>query len=195
MSDKPEVLHGRLAPCAPARAPPPADPIDGAPLAGATIAALYHSERARLISAARRRIGNSDDAADLVQDAFARLLQVRPARTLHAPAAYLQRILTNLLRDRAKLGDQRFVDRSVPAEAVAPAVPPEQEWRLEAADLMKRYRTAVDALPPRTREVFLLHRVDELRYRDIAERLGITVAAVEYHMTRALAHLDRTLEP
>ena len=167
----------------------------GSLLAGGTIAALYRAEAARLMSAARRRTGNPDDAADLVQDAFARLLQARPASTLRTPAAYLQRILGNLLRDRAKCADHRLVDRSIQAErAPAPSVAPDQEWHLEAADLMKRYRTAVDALPPRTREVFLLHRGDELRYRDIAARLGITVAAVEYHMSRALAHLDRTLE-
>lgn len=199
MSDEPEGFRSRLTPCA-AEAPS-ADPVDGGgegggELAGTAIAALYHSEGARLLNAARRRTGDPDDAADIVHDAFARLLQARPTSTLRTPAAYLHRIVRNLLRDRAKLADQRFVDRSVAVEdALAPAVPPEQEWNLEAADLMTRYRTAVDALPPRTREVFLLHRVDELRYREIAKRLNITVATVEYHMARALSQLDQALEP
>jgi RNA polymerase sigma-70 factor (ECF subfamily) len=44
-------------------------------------------------------------------------------------------------------------------------------------------------LPERTRMVFVMRRLEGMRYLDIAARLGISVSAVEKHMTRAMAHL------
>jgi RNA polymerase sigma-70 factor (ECF subfamily) len=74
------------------------------------------------------------------------------------------------------------------------AVPPAQEEALAHADLMARYEDAVQRLPDRTREAFLLHRLDELTYREIAERLGISIPTVQYHVGRALAQISTALE-
>src|SRR3546814_1611007 len=62
------------------------------------------------------------------------------------------------------------------------ASPPQQEWNMEADDLLRLYEEAVDAMPPKTRRVFLMHRVDELSYREIHEFLGISIATVGFHM-------------
>ena len=162
---------------------------------GFDLGRLFRSERTRLCTAVRRRVADPDEAADLVQDAFARLAQASSAATLRAPAAYLQRIVRNLLRDRSKRAERRYIFCELArSDAELPVALPEQEWGIEANDLMNRYTSALATLSPRTREVFLLHRVEELRYRDIAERLGITVATVEYHMTQALVRLDKALD-
>ena len=71
------------------------------------------------------------------------------------------------------------------------ATPPEQDWGIEADDLLRLYQAAVDGLPEKTRRVFLMHRIDELSYRAIHESLGISVATVEYHMMKALTHIAR----
>jgi RNA polymerase sigma-70 factor (ECF subfamily) len=52
----------------------------------------------------------------------------------------------------------------------------------------------VAGLPPRTREVFLMHRVEELGYKAIAARLGISVRTVEWHVAEAVARLARDLD-
>lgn len=186
-----------LHPAEPGSAGGRSDPDPGGPtaaLSSADLAGLFRSEQARLCRVVRRRVGDADEAADLVQDAFARLIEARPM-LLRAPAAYLQRIVGNLLRDRAKRAENRFLVRDVCLGDIhEPAVPPEQGWAIEADDLKARFTAAVAGLSPRTREVFLLHRVEELRYREIAQRLDITVATVEYHMTRALVQLDELLD-
>ena len=53
-------------------------------------------------------------------------------------------------------------------------------------DMLAVYEAAVDELPPLTRLVFLLHRVDNLSYREIANRLAIEVRAVECCIAEAL---------
>ncbi|MBS0332735.1 MAG: RNA polymerase sigma factor, partial [Proteobacteria bacterium] len=52
---------------------------------------------------------------------------------------------------------------------------------------------ALLSLPERTRTIFLLHRVDGRKYREIAKQLGISVSAVEKHMVRAAQHLGASL--
>lgn len=164
-------------------------------LSGSDVERLFGAEGAKLRGAVSCRIGDVEEAADIVQDAFARLLQARPSEALRTPAAYLRRIVRNLLQDRSKRAEHRFVVRGAYlTEKDMPSMPPEQEWGLEAEDLRNRYEAAIAALSPRTREVFLLHRVEELRYRDIAAQLSISVATVEYHMARALTLLDEALD-
>lgn len=60
-------------------------------------------------------------------------------------------------------------------------------------ELLIAIRTAIAALPERTREVFLLNRDGGLSYREVAMRLGVTVKTVEFHMGRALASLRERL--
>jgi len=47
----------------------------------------------------------------------------------------------------------------------------------------------IDEMPPRRRDVFLLHRIDELTYPQIARKLGISIKAVEKHIHLALKQL------
>jgi RNA polymerase sigma-70 factor (ECF subfamily) len=60
--------------------------------------------------------------------------------------------------------------------------------------MRRRYREAVDALPSRMREVFLLHRVDGVAYKEIAARLDISVRTVEWHIAEAIVRIGRGLD-
>ncbi|MCY1540341.1 hypothetical protein D9M68_759750 [compost metagenome] len=56
---------------------------------------------------------------------------------------------------------------------------------------LRMLQAAIDAMPPRQREAFLLYRYDELRCEEIADRMGISLRAVEKHLQLALAHCKR----
>ena len=157
--------------------------------------AVFRKEAPRLTRYFRARLRTGDDPGDFVQESFARLVGSMSQRTLPAPGAYLQRIARNLLYDRAKRSEVRLASLHVPiGEGCEPVVEPDQTHAIEAEDVMRAYRRAVAELPDRTRQVFLLHRVDELAYREIGERLGISIPTVQYHFARALAHIDAALE-
>ena len=153
---------------------------------------LFRSEAPGLVRFVRSRIGKEEEVYDLVQEAFVCLAAARPQVLLERPEAYLQRIARNLVFDRYRRNDPlRSPTHVVVEEALSVASPPDQEWALEADDARSRYVAVLDTLSPRTREIFLLNRVDGLSYADIAARMNLTVKSIEYHMSRALAQLHQ----
>lgn len=154
---------------------------------------LYREQAPRLRRWLDARLRSSEEANDLVQDAFARLLGSGARHGLRRPEVFLNRIVRNLLIDRSR----RLANRTphVPIdEANEPLVRATQEDGLELEQMRRRYRAAVDALPPRMREVFMLHRVQGLGYNEIATQLGISIRTVEWHMGEALLRIGRDLE-
>ena len=62
-----------------------------------------------------------------------------------------------------------------------------------ARDEVRRLEAAIDSLPPRQRQVLLLHKFEGLSYAEIAERLGISKNTVMVHMMWALARCRDSL--
>ena len=157
-----------------------------APVPAASFDAIYHAEYRRLLLKLRRRVG-PDEAPDLVQEIFTRFLRSGGPGRAHNPAAYLSRIARNLLIDRARRKRQGMPIFFPFEEDRDASVRPEQTWRIEAGDLLRLYRRTVHVMPPKTRRVFVMRRVMRMSCREIAARLDISIATVDYHMVQALA--------
>ena len=154
--------------------------------------AFYRSENVRLLGYFRRRVGR-DSARDLVQEAFTRVLRSGALGWANNPQAYLTRTAHNLVIERAR---RKIREQSViyPFDEGRDApVGPEQEWRIEAAELRQVFRRVLRAMPRRTRRIFLMHRLRGMSYREIAEQLGIGNKGVEYHVMRALARCRKAV--
>src|ERR1035437_3379738 len=65
--------------------------------------------------------------------------------------------------------------------------------KLEYNELKTKLDEIINALPQRQKEVYLLHRVEGLKYNEIAERLNISVKTIETHMSRALKTIREKL--
>jgi RNA polymerase sigma-70 factor (ECF subfamily) len=79
-------------------------------------------------------------------------------------------------------------------------ISPIEEWttadaagKLELAELEARYEQVLAQLPEQCRNIYQLSRFGELRYREIAEQLGISVKTVEAQMSKALKRLREAL--
>jgi RNA polymerase sigma-70 factor (ECF subfamily) len=154
---------------------------------------LYRDHAPSLRRRLRARLRSSEEAGEVVQDAFARLLGAFRRQRLLQPEAFLNRIVTNLLIDRSRRRAAR--PPHVPIDDDDPiAVAPEQAQRIEVEQMRERYREVVASLPPRTREVFVLHRIDELGYKEIAARLNISVRTVEWHVAEAIVRISKGLD-
>ena len=151
---------------------------------------LFRAWYARLADHAHRMLHDRDRAEDAVQEVFVALWRGRarlPAAD--ALAGYLHRAVRNraLNQLRHTLGHQIDPDGSIET-AVAPA-----SDRVEQQELAGAIARAVGALPPRTREIFLLSREQGLTYAAIATTLDISVKTVETLMGRALRALRESL--
>lgn len=158
------------------------------------MAALYATEAPRLWRFFRRRTACPDEASDLVQETFSRVLAQTPRTGFLNPGGYLTRIAQNLLRDRAKFARRRSADLHVPADETILAGT-DQHRLLEVRDMLDRLELAMLELAQRDREIFMAHRLEGLTYADIAARTGLTVRQVEKAIARALVQLDRALGP
>ena len=132
--------------------------------------------------------------SDLVQETFLRFAGYAQRETLRNPVAMLHRIARNLLFEQTRRYKTRGAKETTLDSTAEIAVQPTQIREIEARQMMDAYQRAVDLLPPRTREVFLLHRVDSLSYKEIAAQLGIGLRTVEWHMTEALLRLRRMMD-
>ncbi|WP_307103636.1 RNA polymerase sigma factor [Sphingomonas sp. SORGH_AS_0950] len=147
---------------------------------------LFRTEAPRLRHYFRSRTGDTEVAADLVQETFLKMTTSTNTRIVN-PAAYLQRIARNLLVDLFRARRRQAHEKTVPIDECDLVFPPFQEE-------ISRYEEAIRGLSEKTRQVFLLQRLEGLTYEQISVQLRISTATVEYHMMRALAHLDRVLE-
>lgn len=156
---------------------------------------LFRSCRRDLERFFRRRVGSSETAAELTQEAFLRLLRAEPAAALRDPKAYLFRTANNLVIDHYRsAGSARVADSAESELSLLPDPQPSPERVLLSREELEILRQAIDDLPPRGREVFLLHKFDGLSYAQIAERLGIAKNTVVVHMVRSLAHCKKRLD-
>jgi len=139
---------------------------------------------------AYRFLGHDDDAADVVQDAFLRLLE---ASGRYQPSAkfttYFYRIITRLCLDRAKKMQPLYVETIPDSPDPQPGAVEEILRRERAASV----RAALDSLPPNQRMAILLRYFDELNYDDIASALATTPKAVERLLARGRRRLRAIL--
>jgi len=156
------------------------------------IDALYRDQSPRLTRFFSRRVA-AEDVADLVQETFRRLLGTASATRLQIdnPEAYLHRVADNLLRNRAVAPLHRAAHVPLDENAIAGPDPLDQ---LESRDAVARVDAAMLHLKPKTREIFMLHRLDGLSYAEIAATKGMSVKGVEKQIAKALTALRRRLD-
>ena len=159
-----------------------------------SIDALHRSESVKLRRFLLRRLGNSADAADAHQETYLRMLAALSRTHVEQPSAFLFQIANHValrMRNRQRLEStlfQTLSDAYLEGLVDGYAFP---ERVAIAKQELKRLAAAVDELPPRCREVFLLARIDGLPNGAVAARLGISRNMVEKHLIKALLHCRR----
>ena len=148
--------------------------------------------RAALLRYFDRRFSDTSEREDLVQEVFARLIYRSGIASLENPEPYVFKTASNVLKDRLRGMRVRHVaahDQFEPDLHQGEDFSPEDV--LLSRERLARATAALQELPERTRVIFVLRRLEGLRFQDIAARFGITVSAVEKHMQRAMAHMVR----
>lgn len=155
---------------------------------------LSERYKAPLMSFFLRRIGDRTKAEDLAQEVLVRVIEYAKSRSIQIHDGFLFQIASNLLIDRARRAQTRRTNQPE-LEQITPQseiLTPERvvQGKQELAHVMRLLAN----LPPKTRNIFIQHRLEGLKYREIAEQYGLSISAVEKHMIKALSHLSRNVD-
>ncbi len=132
-------------------------------------------------------------AEDLTQEVFFELWRKRADLRLHTSfGAYLRRAAINRTLNYLRDHRQELAHQSLAGEKRSQALLPDAG--LELDDLQQKLDAAIDRLPERCRLIFLLSRFDDMSYKEIADKLGISVKTVENQIVKALRLLRQALE-
>lgn len=140
------------------------------------------------------RLGSVQDAEDAAQETFRRMIaHSSNVASLRSPRSYLFSIARNLLTDIIRTRQVRLkCTATVEVETqVAESQSPSAE--IDFKERRKLAQNALAELSPRCREVFILHRFEQLTYKQIARRLDISPRTVEHHIAKAVFHIRKHL--
>lgn len=154
---------------------------------------LFNKYRGALQRHVERMVHSREDAAELVQETYLRVMhRVQTNRFEAAARGYLFQTATNLARDhhrRRRFRAHECLDEM--PEAEIGHGPPSPDQLVSADQALGRLRDTVQALPPLTRAVFLRARLHNEGYAEIAAAHGLSLRTVERHVAEAMAALRR----
>jgi RNA polymerase sigma factor (sigma-70 family) len=153
--------------------------------------ALQPNVYRRLLGTVRRRLG-SQDAEDVVQDAYLRLVAARDGSSIRNSDAFLQTVTQNLVRDRGRAAAVRAAV-SGDAEREVRCPQPDVVRVISSREQLAVLEQALAELPPKRRAALVLRRFDGMSHAAIADTLGLSVSMVEKHIRIALDHCRHRL--
>lgn len=148
---------------------------------------LYTEHHAWLHGWLRKKLGCSEQAADLSQDTFVKVLKKQYPLELLAPRSYLTTIAHSLVVNHWRRKD---IERNYLEAIVALPIEelPSVERRAIILETLVRIDQALNGLPNPVREAFLFSQLHGLTYKLIAERLDVSERTVKNYMARAMLH-------
>jgi RNA polymerase sigma factor (sigma-70 family) len=158
------------------------------------VAAVDERFRGPLMSFFLRRVGSRAEAEDLTQQVFVRLLASQGLSGLRDPAAFVFRIAANLMRDRHRMAVRRGEHLSLDGDGdpALDAIDVElltPERVLLGKESMKTILQALEELGERTRDIFILFRLENMTHAEIATLFGCSRSTVEKSIMKAGLHL------
>lgn len=133
---------------------------------------------------------NAGDLIDLRQDVYVRVYEAANKSLPDNPRSFLFSTAHNMLVDHVRRNKIVPIEFASQLDAFgAPIDEPGPDRNAIARDDLRRLQQALDDLPPRTRSVVILRRVDGLSRNDIAKQLGISAVTIKWHLNEGLRAL------
>ena len=158
------------------------------PVPHVDVRTLYVNHHAWLLGWLRKRMRHGDHAADLAHDIFVQILgKPEQLQELRQPRAWLSTVARGVLVDRVRR--QRIERAYLQAIVHLPeAEVPSPESQLILLETLSRVDALLNGLLPKVRMAFLMSRLEGLSYKEIAERLAVSLSSVEKYMASAIRH-------
>ena len=145
---------------------------------------MYLTYYPKLVRFAKEFVMLEEDAENITQDVFADLWERRDSMSeIENVNAYLFRLVKNRSLDylKRKISEQKYVESTQTSFEIELSLKLQSLDRfdacyfLEGNDTEILIRAAINSLPKRCRDIFLMSRLEGLKYKEISERLGISI--------------------
>lgn len=140
-----------------------------------------------------KKLGSSEDAADGTQETFLRMVRYNGTISLRSPDSYLFCIARNLVTDMLRTRAVRSKYTEAADIETQPSTSPLQDAALDTREQRELIQAAISELPPRCKEVFVLHQLKDLTYKEVGSQLNISLNTVKNHYINALLRLRKAL--
>ena len=168
-------------------------PVDGDPVHSRALSSLFEEHNRTLQSFLMVRLGNEQEAREVAQEAYVRLLQLHQPGTVSFLRAYLFKTAANLAVDRIRQrANRERLDRRGPESELIDRVSPDR--RLMAAEELGILEQALRELPPQYRRAFVLHRFEEWTTGEIAKELGVQERMARNYISRSAIYCKLRLD-
>lgn len=149
---------------------------------------LFREHNAALLKFVGAKLGSTQEAKEVAQEAYVRLLRLNQPEAVSYLRAFLFKTAANLAMDRLRQrGRRRFMVTTHNLDFAVFDLSPDRQ--LEGEQAMQRLRAAIDELPRKCREAFLLYRLEGLSCSEVAARLGLQERMVWLYISRALEYV------
>jgi RNA polymerase sigma factor (sigma-70 family) len=143
----------------------------------------------------RRRVQTKVDAQDLAQEVYLRMLQIRDQAAIRNPVLYLYTVANNLVKEHAVLDRRRAsgIDSDEVEGREELESMPAFDGELDAAQRAARLLVVLKQLSPKCQAAVALRFTEDLSYREVAMRLGVSAQMAKKYVARALVHCRRRM--
>ncbi len=134
---------------------------------------------------------DADLAEDIAQDSFVKLWDNKDSIVMSTVKSYLYTIARNLTFNQVKRNKLKYnflAQTELGTENESP------EFALEQKEFKEKLERVIASIPDGNREVFLMNRIEGMKYQEIADRLGLSVKAVEKRMSKALKIIRENID-
>lgn len=168
----------------------------GEPPYQTAITELYCEHHGWLFGWLRRKLGCAQNAADLAQDTFTRILNARESvATLREPRAFLSTTARRLIIDqvrRKQIENAYLQELALTAQALEGFQSPEQI--LTTLEALEHIAFILEGMQDKVRQAFVLYYLDGLKQSEIARQLALSDRTVRKYLIQALLHCSHSLD-
>ena len=157
------------------------------------IAELYKVHYSWLYGWLYKKLGSAENAEDVLQDTFTKLIRSQGLLDIQQPKAYLTTTAKRILIDRARHQkiEQTYLEY-LTQQNLSYDISPEQT--VLAIDILNQLAKVLDGLPERQQLAFLMHYIDDLSLVDIAKQLNVTSKTIHHDLVKTLSHCYAVLK-
>lgn len=155
---------------------------------------LFERYRLPLLKFFSRRTRTPGEAEDLVQDLIRRLMERDDLSDVDEIDAFIFATARNLLKDRARraaVRERSHADLAAMGSDIEVLHP---ERVIQAKQDVVMLMAALAELDEKPRDMFIMHRLDGMKQREIADAYGLSLSSVEKHLRKALAHIMKKVD-